>query len=119
MKLKTLYSEYFLSVQLQVKVCYCRLYPFNMLHEYKLSWFRSGERGGYSLLLISAIKATKTTQLSVVCLWHKVHLVYKGGPKSNWTLNLAREVEVVVRCTARCCGSTQYSSSLLRGVNLG
>ena len=32
-----------------------------------------------------------------------------GGPKSNRTLNLACELEVVVRCSARCCGSTQYS----------
>ena len=46
--------------------------------------------------------------------------MYVGrGPKSNRTLNLARELEVVVRCAARCCGSTQYSSSLPRGVNLG
>jgi len=44
---------------------------------------------------------------------------YVGGPKSNWTLNLARELEVDVRCATRCCGSTQYSSSLPRGVNLG
>jgi len=43
---------------------------------------------------------------------------YVGGPKSNWTLNLARELEVDVRCATRCCGSTQYSSSLPRGVNL-
>jgi len=38
-----------------------------------------------------------------------------GGPKSNRTLNLARELEVA----ARCCASTQYSSSLPRGINLG
>ena len=42
-----------------------------------------------------------------------------GGPKSNRTLNLVRELEVFVQRTARCCGSTQYSSSLPRGVNLG
>ena len=51
--------------------------------------------------------------------------VYVGGPKGNRTLNLAHELEVVLRCTARCCRSTQYSSiicdssSLPRGVNLG
>ena len=44
--------------------------------------------------------------------------LYEGAPKSNRTLNLVRELEVVVRCTARCCGSTQYSSNLPRGVNL-
>ena len=45
--------------------------------------------------------------------------MYEGGPKNNRTLNLAREVDVVVRCAARCCRSTQYSSTLLCGVNLG
>ena len=49
----------------------------------------------------------------------KSPLTYEGEPKSNWTLNLVRKLEVVVRCAARCCGSTQYSSSLPRGVNLG
>jgi len=44
------------------------------------------------------------------CVW---------GPKINRTLNLSRELEVVVRCAVRCCGSTQHSSSLPRGVNLG
>ena len=33
----------------------------------------------------------------------KLH-IYEGEPKSNWTLNLAREIELVVRCAARCCG---------------
>ena len=46
-----------------------------------------------------------------------INLIYDGGPKSNWTLNLARELEVVVRCAARCCGSTQYSCSLPLGVS--
>ena len=32
---------------------------------------------------------------------------------------MARELEVFARCTARCRESTQYSSSLPRGVNLG
>jgi len=41
-----------------------------------------------------------------------------GVPGSNRTLNLARELEVVVRCAARCRRSTQYSSSLPCGVNL-
>jgi len=45
--------------------------------------------------------------------------IYEGGPKKNWNLNVARELEVVARCAARCCESTQYSSSLPRGVNLG
>jgi len=31
---------------------------------------------------------------------------------------MARELEVVARCTARCRESTQYSSSLPHGVNL-
>ena len=38
--------------------------------------------------------------------------VYEGGPKINWNLNVARELEVVARCAARCRESTQYSSSL-------
>ena len=45
--------------------------------------------------------------------------MYVGGPRSNRTLNLAPEIEVVVRCAARCCRPTQYPSSLPRGINLG
>jgi hypothetical protein len=44
---------------------------------------------------------------------------YEGGPKSNRNLNVARKLEVDARCAARCCDSTQYSSSLPRGVSLG
>jgi hypothetical protein len=43
----------------------------------------------------------------------------KGGPKNNRNLNVARELEVVARCALRCRESTQYSSSLQRGVSLG
>jgi hypothetical protein len=32
---------------------------------------------------------------------------------------VGREIEVVARCAARCRESTQYSSSLQRGVSLG
>ena len=32
--------------------------------------------------------------------------LYERGPKGNRTLNLAREVVVVVRCAARRCGSS-------------
>jgi hypothetical protein len=28
--------------------------------------------------------------------------IYEGGPKNNWNLNVARELEVVARCAARC-----------------
>jgi hypothetical protein len=45
--------------------------------------------------------------------------VYEGGPKNNRNLNVARELEVVARCAARCRESTQYSSSMPRGVSLG
>jgi len=45
--------------------------------------------------------------------------MYDEGPKNNWNLNVARELQVVVRCAARYRESTQYSSSLPRGVNLG
>jgi len=43
----------------------------------------------------------------------------RGGPKNNRNLNVARELEVVARCAARCLKSTQCSSSLPHGVNLG
>jgi len=46
-------------------------------------------------------------------------VLIRGGPKNNWNLNVACELEVVARCTARCHESTQYSSSLPCGVNLG
>jgi hypothetical protein len=42
-----------------------------------------------------------------------------GGHKNNWNLNVGRELEVVALCAARCRESTQYSSSLPRGVSLG
>jgi hypothetical protein len=45
--------------------------------------------------------------------------VYEGRPKNNWNLNVVHELEVVARCAARCRESTQYSSSVLRGVSLG
>jgi hypothetical protein len=47
------------------------------------------------------------------------NVMYEGGPKNNRNLNVARELEVVARCAARCRKSTQYSSSVLRGVSLG
>jgi hypothetical protein len=37
---------------------------------------------------------------------------YEGGPKNNRNLNVARELEVVARCPARCRESTPYSCSL-------
>jgi len=46
-------------------------------------------------------------------------VTYEGRPKNNRNLNVARELEVIARCAARCRESTQYSSSLPRGVNLG
>jgi hypothetical protein len=54
-----------------------------------------------------------------VCEWKLVDSTYEGGPKNNWNLNVARELEVVARCAARCRESTQHSSSLPRGVSLG
>jgi hypothetical protein len=50
---------------------------------------------------------------------HIVPFNYEEGPKSNRNLNVARELEVVALCAARCRESTQYSSSLPRGVALG
>jgi hypothetical protein len=46
-------------------------------------------------------------------------IVYEREPKNNRNLNVARELEVVARCAAKCRESTQYSSSLPRGVSLG
>ena len=43
----------------------------------------------------------------------------EGGPKNNRNLNVAHEQEVVAPCAARCRESTQYSSSMPRGANLG
>jgi hypothetical protein len=45
--------------------------------------------------------------------------LYEGGGKNNRNLNVARELELVARCAARCRESTQYSSSLPRGFRLG
>jgi hypothetical protein len=45
--------------------------------------------------------------------------IHEGGPKNNRNLNVTRELEVVARCAARYGESTQYSSSLQRGVSLG
>jgi hypothetical protein len=46
-------------------------------------------------------------------------LIYEVGPKNNRNLNVARELEVVVRYAARCHEPRQYSSSLSLGVDLG
>ena len=43
----------------------------------------------------------------------------RGETQKYRNLNVARELEVVARCAARYRESTQYSSSLPRGVNLG
>jgi len=45
-------------------------------------------------------------------------VLYEGGTKNNRNLKVARELEVVARCNARCRESTQYSSSLLYGVSI-
>jgi len=57
--------------------------------------------------------------ISVYDETNRLNRVYEWGPKNNRNLNVARELEVVARCAARCCESTQYSSSLPRGVSLG
>ena len=44
--------------------------------------------------------------------------IYEEELKNNRNLNVAHELEVGARCAARCRESTQYSSSLPRGVNL-
>jgi hypothetical protein len=46
------------------------------------------------------------------------YTLYEGGPKNNRNLNVARELELVARCAAKCRESTQYSSSLPHGVSL-
>jgi hypothetical protein len=45
--------------------------------------------------------------------------LYERDPKNNRYLNVARQLEVVARCAARCRESTQYSSSTPREVSLG
>jgi hypothetical protein len=65
----------------------------------------------YSLLFLNC-ETTSTNTSQCFCM-------YEGGPKNNRNLNVARELEVVARCAARCRESTQYSSSLPRGVSLG
>jgi hypothetical protein len=45
--------------------------------------------------------------------------MYVGEPQNNRNLNVARELAVDARRAAGFRESTQYSSSLSRGVNLG
>jgi hypothetical protein len=45
--------------------------------------------------------------LNIAC--HVTSARYEGGPKNNRNLNVARKLEVVARCAARCRASTQYS----------
>jgi hypothetical protein len=61
-------------------------------------------------LLLFKISVYLYVQVSV-CL---SACLYEGGPKNNRNLNVAREIEVVARCAARCLELTQYSSSLPR-----
>ena len=51
--------------------------------------------------------------------FQNVRALYEGGPKNKGNLNVVCELEVVARCAATCHESTQYSSSLLCGINLG
>jgi hypothetical protein len=46
-------------------------------------------------------------------------ILYEGGPTNSQNLNVARELEVVARCAARCHEPRQYSSYLSLGVDLG
>jgi hypothetical protein len=46
-------------------------------------------------------------------------VMYEGAPKNNRNLNVARELEELARCAARCGESTPYSSNLPLGVSLG
>jgi hypothetical protein len=57
--------------------------------------------------------------MEILTMRGKFYMTYEGGPKSNRNLNVARELEVVARCAARCHEPTQYSSSLSLGVDLG
>jgi hypothetical protein len=63
---------------------------------------------------ISAVILTSSSYIQTCSL-----PTYEGGPKNKRNLNVAREIEVVARCAARCRESTQYSNSLPRDVSLG
>jgi hypothetical protein len=60
-----------------------------------------------------------TCYFSYVIISSAIGYIHEGGPKNNRNLNVARELEVVARCAVRFRESTQYSSSLQRGVSLG
>jgi hypothetical protein len=66
---------------------------------------------------LSAFTSGSSTDDSVPIIYNIA--IIRGGPKNNWNLKVARELEVVARCAARCRESTQCSSSLTRGVSLG
>jgi hypothetical protein len=59
------------------------------------------------------------TSSSFLQLLPRLPVTYEVGAKNNRNLNVARELEVVARCSARFRESTQYSSSLPRGVSVG
>jgi len=69
-----------------------------------------------SISIITSLVTLKQQFVGSYRLW--LRYWYEGGPKNNWKLNVARELEVVARCAARCRKSIQYSSSPPRGVNL-
>jgi hypothetical protein len=71
--------------------------------------------GSQTKVLLRALRAC----IRIHTHTHTHRYVYEGGPKNNWNLNVARELKVVAQCAATCCESTQYSSSLPRGVSLG
>jgi len=73
------------------------------------------------LVLRHTVRTVSSKKLTIIQIYTCVafYHIYEGGPKNNRNLNVVRELEVVARCAARCHESTQYSSSLPRGINLG
>jgi len=67
--------------------------------------------------LWGVLELTAPVQYYIMCIC--MGMSYEGGPKNNRNLNVARELEADARRAVRCRESTQYSSSLSRGVSLG
>jgi hypothetical protein len=101
-----------------ILVCYIK----DLRLKFKCGIYTGTDTCNYKLLLIEChyfYSKLIMTVLKTLRLSKKTALPYKGRPKNNRNLNVARELEVVARCAARYQESRQYSSSLSLGVSLG
>jgi hypothetical protein len=62
---------------------------------------RENTTGGYIVTREFNVRTVHLVLFGIHTEKHKRY-IYEGGPKNNRNLNVARELEVIARCAARC-----------------